>query len=201
MPHADSSNRGKIKHVHALVQIRIDILKYEDHRSINGCRTIPTGKDFTRPRDLVSIRLFNIIDSLSAGRLSGGMPKRYLLSIIYFGRAAAIAGLITLPQSTVAVLVFGAVTGLFWLSTVPPTSSLVALMFRHALASHAVRLCLLQPSGRRLPCCLARRLGVRGDRFLPIVEKPVTRRAGPGNPDSAPSGISAWYCCLTAGTL
>ena len=75
------------------------------------------------------IGLFNIIGSLSAGWLSGRMPKRYLLSIIYFGRAAAIVGLITLPQSTAAVLVFGAVTGLFWLSTVPPTSSLVALMF------------------------------------------------------------------------
>jgi hypothetical protein len=57
------------------------------------------------------------------------MPRRVLLSIIDFGRAAAIVGLITLPQSTPAVLVFGAVTGLFWLSTVPPTSSLVALMF------------------------------------------------------------------------
>jgi len=75
------------------------------------------------------IGLFNIIGSLSAGWLSGRMPKRYLLSIIYFGRAVAIVGLITLPQSTVAVLLFGAVTGLFWLSTVPPTSSLVALMF------------------------------------------------------------------------
>jgi MFS family permease len=75
------------------------------------------------------IGLFNIIGSLSAGWLSGTMPKRYLLSIIYFGRAAAIVGLITLPQSTVAVLMFGAVTGLFWLSTVPPTSGLVALMF------------------------------------------------------------------------
>ena len=75
------------------------------------------------------IGLFNIIGSLSAGWLSGRMPKRYLLSIIYFGRAVAIVGLITLPQSNVAVLVFGAVTGLFWLSTVPPTSSLVALMF------------------------------------------------------------------------
>ena len=75
------------------------------------------------------IGLFNIIGSLSAGWLSGRMPKRYLLSIIYFGRAVAIVGLITLPQSTAAVLVFGAVTGLFWLSTVPPTSSLVALMF------------------------------------------------------------------------
>src|SRR3981189_3806206 len=57
------------------------------------------------------------------------MPKGYLLSIMYTGRPVAIVGLITLPQVTVAVLVFGAVTGLFWLSTVPPTSSLVALMF------------------------------------------------------------------------
>jgi MFS family permease len=75
------------------------------------------------------IGLFNIIGSLSAGWLSGKMPKRYLLSIIYFGRAAAIVGLITLPPSTASVLVFGAVTGLLWLSTVPPTSGLVALMF------------------------------------------------------------------------
>jgi MFS family permease len=75
------------------------------------------------------IGLFNIIGSLSAGWLSGKMPKRYLLSIIYFGRAAAIVGLITLPPSTASTLVFGAVTGLLWLSTVPPTSGLVALMF------------------------------------------------------------------------
>ena len=75
------------------------------------------------------IGLFNIIGSLSAGWLSGRMPKRYLLSIIYFGRAAAIVALITLPPSTAVVLVFGAVTGLFWLSSVPPTSGLVALMF------------------------------------------------------------------------
>jgi MFS family permease len=75
------------------------------------------------------IGLFNIIGSLSAGWLSGKMPKRYLLSIIYFGRAAAIVALITLPLSTATVLAFGAVTGLLWLSTVPPTSGLVALMF------------------------------------------------------------------------
>jgi MFS family permease len=75
------------------------------------------------------IGLFNIIGSLSAGWLSGRMPKRYLLSIIYFGRAAVIVALITLPPSTASVLVFGAVTGLLWLSTVPPTSGLVALMF------------------------------------------------------------------------
>ncbi len=34
-----------------------------------------------------------------------------------------------LPASTASTLIFGAVTGLLWLSTVPPTSGLVALMF------------------------------------------------------------------------
>ena len=34
-----------------------------------------------------------------------------------------------LPASTASTLFFGAVTGLLWLSTVPPTSGLVAVMF------------------------------------------------------------------------
>ena len=75
------------------------------------------------------IGLFNIIGSLGSGWLSGRMPKRYLLSIIYFGRALSIAAFILMPASTLATLIFGAVTGLLWLSTVPPTSGLVALMF------------------------------------------------------------------------
>ena len=33
------------------------------------------------------------------------------------------------PATTTSTLIFGAVTGLLWLSTVPPTSGLVALMF------------------------------------------------------------------------
>src|SRR5947199_5904093 len=57
------------------------------------------------------------------------MPKRYLLSAIYFGRALAVVALITLPASPTVTLIYGAVTGLLWLSTVPPTSGLVALMF------------------------------------------------------------------------
>jgi predicted MFS family arabinose efflux permease len=57
------------------------------------------------------------------------MPKRYLLSIIYFSRALSIVAFIVLPATTISTLIFGAVTGLLWLSTVPPTSGLVALMF------------------------------------------------------------------------
>jgi predicted MFS family arabinose efflux permease len=57
------------------------------------------------------------------------MPKRYILSIIYFARALTIVALITLPASPMVALFYGAMTGLLWLSTVPPTSGLVALMF------------------------------------------------------------------------
>jgi len=75
------------------------------------------------------IGLFNIVGSLASGWLAGRMPKRYLLSIIYFGRALSVAAFILLPASTASTLIFAAITGLLWLSTVPPTSGLVALMF------------------------------------------------------------------------
>jgi MFS family permease len=75
------------------------------------------------------IGLFNIVGSLSAGWLSTRMPKRYLLSVIYFLRAAAVLAFIVFPVSAASCIVFGAVMGLLWLSTVPPTASLVAVMF------------------------------------------------------------------------
>ena len=75
------------------------------------------------------IGLFNIVGSLSSGWLASRMPKRYILSIIYFSRALTIVAFISLPATTTSTLVFGALTGLLWLSTVPPTSGLVALMF------------------------------------------------------------------------
>jgi MFS family permease len=75
------------------------------------------------------IGLFNIVGSISAGYLSNYVPMRFILSVIYLVRAASIAIFITLPPSPAAALVFGVVTGLTWLSTVPPTSGLVALMF------------------------------------------------------------------------
>lgn len=78
---------------------------------------------------LATIGVFNIIGSLTSGYLGNRMPKRYILSIIYFARALSIVAFILLPASPVTTLIFGAVTGLLWLSTVPPTSALVAVMF------------------------------------------------------------------------
>jgi MFS family permease len=75
------------------------------------------------------IGLFNIIGAMLSGWLGGHMPKRYILSFIYFARALAVVFLIMLPASPVATLMYGAATGLLWLSSVPPTSGLVAVMF------------------------------------------------------------------------
>ena len=75
------------------------------------------------------IGLFNIIGAIAAGWLSGFMPKRYILSFIYFARAVAILVYIMLPPSPATTVIFGAVLGLLWLSTVPPTSGLIAVMF------------------------------------------------------------------------
>jgi MFS family permease len=78
---------------------------------------------------LAVIGLFNIAGSITAGWLGNRMPRRFILSFIYVARALAVVAFISLPASPVATLVFGAVTGFLWLSTVPPTSGLVALMF------------------------------------------------------------------------
>ena len=78
---------------------------------------------------LAIIGLFNIAGSMASGYLGTRMPKRYILSAIYFSRALATLVFVLLPPSAPAALIFGAVSGLLWLSTVPPTSGLVAVMF------------------------------------------------------------------------
>ena len=75
------------------------------------------------------IGLLNIVGSIASGYIANSMPKRYLLSAIYFGRSLAIFAFILLPPSPAATLIFGGVIGLLWLSTIPPTSALVAIMF------------------------------------------------------------------------
>ncbi|WP_440637969.1 MFS transporter [Bradyrhizobium sp. PUT101] len=78
---------------------------------------------------IAAIGLFNIIGSLSVGYLQNHLPKRYILSTIYFTRALATLAFIAFPITPFSAIAFGAISGLTWLSTVPPTSALVALMF------------------------------------------------------------------------
>ncbi|WP_339632117.1 MFS transporter [uncultured Sneathiella sp.] len=75
------------------------------------------------------VGLFNVIGSLSAGYLGGKYSKKYLLSGLYFARAALFVAFILVPISPLTVIIFSAILGLLWLSTVPLTSGLVAVLF------------------------------------------------------------------------
>lgn len=78
---------------------------------------------------LALIGLFNVIGSLAAGFIGQSYSKPIFLSLIYLARAILIAAFVLLPTTPATVLIFAAVIGLLWLSTVPPTSGLVAIMF------------------------------------------------------------------------
>ena len=78
---------------------------------------------------LALIGFFNIIGSLGAGFLGQTHSKPKMLALIYLLRSILVAGFILLPQSGTSVLIFSAIMGLLWLSTVPPTNGLVATMF------------------------------------------------------------------------
>ncbi len=78
---------------------------------------------------LALVGLFNIVGSLSMGWAMGRWRMKSLLSLVYAARALAVAVFVVLPKTEVVVLVFAAVMGLTFLSTVPPTAGLVAKMF------------------------------------------------------------------------
>jgi predicted MFS family arabinose efflux permease len=78
---------------------------------------------------LALIGLFNIVGTYTTGWLGARMPKRYILSFIYFGRAVVIALFVFLPLSQASVYAFAIALGLLWLSTVPPTNGIVAQVF------------------------------------------------------------------------
>jgi predicted MFS family arabinose efflux permease len=75
------------------------------------------------------IGLCNVVGSLVSGYIGGRYSKPIFLSLIYFSRAVVILVFIMLPITPASVLIFSGFMGLLWLSTVPPTSGLVAVMF------------------------------------------------------------------------
>jgi MFS family permease len=78
---------------------------------------------------LTLVGLANMIGSWLSGVLGGRYSKRYLLSFIYFARAAAFLVFIVVPVTETSVILFAFTLGLLWLSTVPLTSGLVAQIF------------------------------------------------------------------------
>lgn len=140
------------------------------------------------------VGIFNIIGSLSAGWLGTRMPRRWILSAIYLSRAIVTFAFIMLPVTPASAYIFGALTGLLWLSTVPPTSGLIGLMFgtRHmamlygfAFFSHQVGgflgvmlggILREQSGSYTIVWWLSIALGVASALInLPIVERPVER--------------------------
>jgi len=78
---------------------------------------------------LALVGLFNCLGTYIAGVLAGKMPKRYVLSFIYFMRSVVITAFLLLPLSEWSVYLFAAAIGFLWLSTVPPTNAIIAQVY------------------------------------------------------------------------
>ncbi|MBS0449899.1 MAG: MFS transporter [Proteobacteria bacterium] len=78
---------------------------------------------------LAMIGLFNIVGSLAMGWAVGRWRMKSLLALVYATRGIAVLVFLLAPKTPVVMLVFAAVMGMTFLSTVPPTAGLVAKFF------------------------------------------------------------------------
>ena len=78
---------------------------------------------------LAIVGLFNIVGSFAIGWAVGRWRMKSLLSLIYGARGLAVLLFLFAPKTELVVLVFAAVLGLTFLSTVPPTAGLVAKFY------------------------------------------------------------------------
>ncbi|MET4575509.1 MFS transporter [Ottowia thiooxydans] len=78
---------------------------------------------------LAMIGLFNIVGSLAMGWAVGRWRMKSLLSMLYAVRGLAVLVFLLAPKTPAIMLIFAAVMGVTYLSTVPPTAGLVAKMF------------------------------------------------------------------------
>jgi predicted MFS family arabinose efflux permease len=78
---------------------------------------------------LAMIGLCNIVGSVLMGWAVGRWRMKSLLSLVYASRAVAVLIFLAAPKTGPVMLVFAAVMGLTFLSTVPPTAGLVAKFF------------------------------------------------------------------------
>jgi MFS family permease len=78
---------------------------------------------------LAMIGLFNIAGSFGMGWAVGRWRMKSMLSLLYATRGIAILLFLLAPKTTPNVLIFAAIMGVTFLSTVPPTAGLVAKFF------------------------------------------------------------------------
>ena len=96
---------------------------------------------------LAVLGLFNIAGSIAMGWAVGRWRMKSLLSLVYSVRALAVLAFLLAPKTGPVLLVFAAVMGLSYLSTVPPTVGLVlkffgpanmAMLFGMVMLSHQI---------------------------------------------------------------
>ena len=85
--------------------------------------------DWTAAMILALVGVFNMIGTLGSGYLATKFSKKKVLSAIYLLRGVSLIYFLFLPPSIFNSVVFGVTFGLLWLSTVPPTSGIVANRF------------------------------------------------------------------------
>ncbi len=143
---------------------------------------------------LMALGIANIVGTYLAGQSGRFFQKRTVLSTIYFARAVLFLGLLVLPITPVTIIGTTALLGLFWLATIPLTSSLVgtffgtswmSMLFGFVFLSHQVGSFLgLMLAGKvydathsyALMWWISAGLGlVAGLVHLPIKERPVAR--------------------------
>jgi MFS family permease len=78
---------------------------------------------------LAMLGLFNIVGSFAIGWAMGRWRMKSLLSLIYAVRGLAVLVFLIAPKTETVMLLFAAVMGLTFLSTVPPTAGLVVKFF------------------------------------------------------------------------
>jgi len=78
---------------------------------------------------LAVLGLFNILGSLAMGWAMGRWRMKTLLSLVYAVRGVAVLLFLAAPKTPTVMLLFAAVMGVTFLSTVPPTAGLVAKFF------------------------------------------------------------------------
>jgi len=144
------------------------------------------------------VGLFNVVGSLGSGWLCQRYPARYVLASIYFLRSLLTLAFINLAPSPMYAYLFGALSGLLWLSTLAPTSAIVNLLFGprnfgmlygFAFFSHQVGgffgvwlggVLRVWTGGYDATWYLSIALGVASALIsLPIVEKPAQKRVAP----------------------
>lgn len=78
---------------------------------------------------LALISLANVIGTYVCGYLGGFMRRKYVLSVLYLIRSAAMILFVAFPITEISVYLFSFVMGLLWLGTVPLTNGLVSQIF------------------------------------------------------------------------